>query len=772
MNKSLVIVESPSKAKTINKYLGKNYRVTASVGHIMNLPKSQIGVDFEHGYEPTYEVIPGKEKVISELKHLAKESTEIYIATDPDREGEAIAYDIAQIIKNPNSKIFRVLFNEITQSGIEEGINNPLSIDDRLVSSQQARRVLDRIVGYKVSPFLWKVIYYRLSAGRVQSVALRLICEREEEIRKFVPVEYWSVIGNFKDREKEKVFQAKLVQKNNEVYKFNGDDPRIKNENEADGIINELKSKQFVVSDVIKKEYKKNPYPPFTTSSLQQDASVRLRFAPKKTMMLAQKLYEGIDMGREGPVGLITYMRTDSMRMSESAISEARAFIKEKFGKEYVPSSSRHYAKKGKTVQDAHEAIRPTSVYRSPESVRRYLTGDLYKLYELIWRRFVACQMQSAVYDQISVLIDSKDETNNGKPVNHYSFRTTSSTVRFKGFLAVYGDAFESKEDDEDEFEIPEGIEKGDSLDLQELFKKQHFTSPPSRYTESSLIKQLDSLGIGRPSTYAFIVSTIINRTYVDLNERKLYATELGETVNKLLVKYFPDIFNVKFTALMEEELDKIAEGELKYEKVLDEFYVPFNTDLLNLNKKTKEIKESLQEMTDIKCEKCGAPMMIKWGRNGRFLSCSKYPKCKNAQPLPGEQQEHQEIAEGKVCSKCGAPMVVKSSRFGKFLGCSSYPDCKNIMPITLDIKCPKCGEGEIVERTAKKRRKRFYGCSRYPECDFISNFKPAPVKCENCGNEFMYEKFAKRRGAYMECPKCKHQKLHETAEQEVTMSF
>lgn len=758
MAKSLVIVESPSKAKTINKYLGKNYKVIASVGHIKNLPKSKISVDFENEYELTYETIPGKEKVISEMKELSGGADKIFIATDPDREGEAIAFDIAEEVKEKNSNIYRVLFNEITKKGVDEGINNPLQIDNKLVSSQQARRALDRIVGYKVSPFLWKIIYYGLSAGRVQSVALRLICDREEEIRKFIPTEYWSILADFKDRDKNKVFESKLISQNDTSFKFNGDDPRIKDESQADEMLGDLKTKQFKVSDIIKKEVKRNPYPPFTTSSLQQDASVRLRFAPKKTMMLAQKLYEGIDIGEEGLTGLITYMRTDSTRLSEDAVAEARGYILEKFGKEFLPPSAKVYSKKKENTQDAHEAIRPTSAWRTPESLKKDLTPDLFRLYDLIWKRFVACQMQNSVSDQITLLIDSFSESTNGKNINSYQFRTTDSTIKFKGFLVLYDDVFEEeKEDPEDEYAIPEEIEIGDLLDLKELFKKQHFTNPPPRYTESSLIKQLDNLGIGRPSTYALIVSTIINRTYCDLRERKLYATELGETVNKLLSEHFADVINPTFTAQMEEELDKIAEGELTYRKVLDDFYLPFNLDLEFLNKKSKEIKESLIEHTDIDCDKCGAKMLIKWGRNGRFLSCSKYPKCKNAQPLPGEQQEYQELAEGKFCNLCGKPMVVKSSKYGKFLGCSGYPDCKNIQPITLGIKCPKCKEGEILARKALKSKKTFYGCTRYPDCDFISNSKPRETKCEMCGNSYMLEKYSKKKGEYLECPECKH---------------
>ncbi|MCX7878562.1 MAG: type I DNA topoisomerase [Ignavibacteria bacterium] len=759
----LVIVESPSKAKTINKYLGKTYKVIASVGHIKNLPKSKISIDFDNDYKMTYEIIPGKEKVISELKSHSSSYDKIYIATDPDREGEAIAYDIAEEIKKVNPNIYRVLFNEITKKGIEDGINNPLRINEKLVYSQQARRALDRIVGYKVSPFLWKVIFYGLSAGRVQSVALRLICEREEEIRNFVPTEYWSVLADFRDTEKNKVFESKLISKNNIQFKFNGEDPRIKDEHEANSISDDLKTKSFRVSDIIRKEVRRNPYAPFTTSSMQQDASVRLRFAPKRTMMIAQKLYEGVNID-EGLTGLITYMRTDSTRVSDDAIKETRNYILENYGTEFLPEQPRVFSKKNINAQDAHEAIRPTSVERTPEKIRKYLTDEQFKLYELIWKRFVASQMESSISDQITLLIDSIDDGGNS-----YQFRTTVSNLKFKGFLAVYEDSTEDKEESEEEFPIPEEIEIGDTLDLQEVFTKQHFTSPPPRYTESSLIKQLDNLGIGRPSTYALIVSTIINRTYVELKDRKLYATELGETVNRLLTKYFSDIVNVKFTAEMEEELDKIAEGKLTYKQVLDDFYIPFSKDLDILESKTKEIKQSLTEATDIDCEMCGKKMIIKWGRNGRFLSCTGYPKCKNSKPLPSEEEQHQEIAEGKFCSECGAQMLVKSSKYGKFLGCSRYPECKNIQPITLGIKCPKCSEGEILERKSSKSRKVFYGCTRYPDCDFISNYKPVSQSCEICSNSYMLSKYSKKKGEYLECPSCKHQVILVKESSEVT---
>lgn len=755
----LVIVESPSKAQTINKYLGKEYKVTASVGHIKNLPKSKISIDFDNDYMMTYEVIPGKAKVIEELKNLSSSVDKVYIATDPDREGEAIAYDIAEEIKSVNSNIFRVLFNEITSRGIEEGIKNPQEIDIKLVNSQQARRALDRIVGYKVSPFLWKVIFYGLSAGRVQSVALRLICEREEEIRNFKPSEYWSIIADFKDADKNKIFESKLISRNDVAFKFNGEKPKIMNGDEADEIIKDLKSSVFKISDITRKEARRNPPPPFITSSLQQDASVRLRFAPKKTMMIAQKLYEGIEID-EGLTGLITYMRTDSTRISADSAAEAREYIAKTYGNQFLPESRRIYSRKNQNTQDAHEAIRPTSVFRTPDSIKKYLTAEQYRLYDLIWKRFLASQMASALSDVITLLIDS--EPGDSMTGNKYQFRTTASNIKFSGFLAVYEDFSEEKESNEEEFPIPEDIEIGDMLELQELFKRQHFTSPPPRYTESSLIKQLDILGIGRPSTYALIVSTIINRTYVQLIDRKLHATELGETVNRLLVKYFPDIINVKFTAEMEEELDKIAEGHLTYKKVLDDFYIPFSKDLEYLDSRTKEIKNSLIEPTDINCDKCGKNMIIKWGRNGRFLSCSAYPKCKNAQPLPDEKEQNQEIAEGKFCSECGAQMLVKSSKFGKFLGCSRYPECKNIQPITLGISCPKCSKGEILERRAAKSRKIFYGCTLYPECDFISNDKPVNEVCEVCGNNYMVIKYSKKKGDYMKCPKCKNEKIIE----------
>jgi DNA topoisomerase-1 len=487
-------------------------------------------------------------------------------------------------------------------------------------------------------------------------------------------------------------------------------------------------------------------------------------------MMLAQKLYEGLDIGEEGPVGLITYMRTDSTRLSIDAVREARKYISGNFGSKYLPHTPRVYSRKTSSTQDAHEAIRPTSVFRTPEKLKKYLHPDLLRLYELIWKRFIACQMNPSVSDLLTLLIKSEGNISDGLSDNEYIFRTTATTLKFDGFLTIYRDSSENGlEDTEEEHAIPEDIEVGDPVILENTQKNQHFTQPLPRFTESSLIKQLDALGIGRPSTYAIIVSTIINRTYVNLLDRKLYATELGETVNKLLTSYFPDIFNVKFTAQMEEEFDKIADGKMSYRNVLDDFYMPFNKDLHSINEKIKDIKQALQEKTDIDCDLCGHKMIIKWGRNGRFLSCSNYPKCKNAKPLPGEQEEHEEIAEGKFCSVCGAQMVVKTSRFGMFLGCSRYPECKNIQPITLGIVCPKCKQGEIVERTTQKRKKKFWGCTRYPDCDFISNFKPVDKKCEFCGFTYLLEKSNKKSGIFLECPNCKHKEQIKDINDEIT---
>ncbi len=736
--KALIIVESPAKAKTINKYLGAQYVVEASVGHIKNLPKSKIGVDIEGGFVPQYETIQGKDDVVSRLRDHAARASAVYLATDPDREGEAIAWHIAQEIEPGNKNVFRVLFTEITERGITEAMQHPTKIDEHLVDSQQARRVMDRLVGYKISPFIWKTVFYGLSAGRVQSVAVRMICEREEAIGAFTPLEYWSIIGEFRTQAGE-TFLAKL-------FKVAGDDPRIGDATTAEGYVNDIQKQAFAIADLQKKPVRRNPPGPFITSTLQQDAARRLRFHAKRTMMLAQKLYEGVELGDEGRVGLITYMRTDSTRLSEDAVREVREYIYGNYGKEYLPHEPRLF-KKGKSSQDAHEAIRPTSMRYAPRTVKKYLDEEMFELYELIWNRFVACQMSAAVFEQTTVDVKGGD----------YVFRATDAIPQFRGFLQVYDDVAEEaekQEDDDPESKLPASLKLSDPAHLNDVVPHQHFTKPPARFTESSLVKELEALGIGRPSTYALIVDTIQARKYVEQRERRLFPTELGKAVNRILVEHFPHLFNVKFTAKMEEELDTIASGKQTYRKVLEEFYGPFSDDLEGVTRKSSAIKKSLQETTDVPCELCGKMMIIKWGRNGRFMACSGYPACKNTKPLPEEQEQTKHVA-GIKCELCGGDMVVKGGRFGAFLGCSNYPTCKNTKPISIGVKCPKCKDGDVIERKTKRKRV-FYGCSRYPDCDFASWDKPVAQACETCGNPYMVVKYTQSRGEYLACPSCK----------------
>jgi DNA topoisomerase-1 len=768
MGKSLLIVESPAKAKTINKYLGKDFIVQASVGHIKNLPKSKIGVDVEAGYTPTFETIKGKEEVIEKLRDAASQSKEVFIATDPDREGEAIAADIAEEIAEKNKNIYRVLFHEITERGVMDAMKHPQKINDDLVASQRARRVMDRIVGYKVSPFVWKTMFYGLSAGRVQSVALRLISERETQIRSFLPTEYWSIIGEFQTARNES-FYAKLFKikgkelivpsKENleEIQQKKTEDKVTYLASEADATrhIEEMRKHAFSVADLQKRESKRNPLPPFITSTLQQEASRKLRFSASRTMTLAQKLYEGQEIGSDGLVGLITYMRTDSTRLSDDAVALSREYILNNYGKEYVPKHPNVYKKK-KTSQDAHEAIRPTSIKYSPSYVKKYLDKDLFRLYELIWNRFIACQMESAIMETTTVLVEGGE----------YLFKATSSRYTFRGFLQVYDETVERETAGEEEDpevvdeKLPASLAPGQSLNILSVVHHRHETSPPPRYTESSLVKTLEALGIGRPSTYAMIVGTIIDRKYVEQRERKLYALDLGMEVNKLLTKNFPHIFNVRFTAKMEEELDTIASGKTDYKSVLDDFFIPFSESLEKASKHASAIKKSMQEVTDEKCELCGKQMIIKWGRNGRFMACSGYPACKNTKPLPEDQEKHQHLA-GMKCDLCGGDMLVRSSKFGTFLGCSNYPECKNTKPISMGIKCPKCKDGDLIERKTKRKR-TFYGCSRYPECDFASWDKPSGTPCETCGAPFMVIKYSQKRGEYLKCPSCKSEVVKE----------
>lgn len=698
MGNSLVIVESPAKAKTINKYLGKDFIVMASVGHIKDLPKSKLGVEVEHGFEPVYENIKGKAKIISELKKAGAKAERIYLAPDPDREGEAIAWHIADEVDSGRKKTFRVLFNEITEKAVKEAIGRPMELDRNKYDAQQARRILDRLVGYQVSPLLWEKVRRGLSAGRVQSVAVRLICEREREISAFVPVEYWSITAELSGSSAAP-FKARLVKKGEKKLELN-------NQTQAQDAVSALHGAEFRVSAVETKLVKRNPSPPFTTSKLQQDGARKLGYTAKKTMMLAQQLYEGVELGPEGAQGLISYMRTDSVRLSSEAVVSARAYISERFGPEYLPSKPNVYKSKKKT-QDAHEAIRPTSMANAPESVKGYLSKDQFRLYELIWNRFVSCQMAQAELDQTRADITAKD----------FLFAATGTTVKFPGFMAVY---MESSDVEEEKEEKLPALAKGELLKLIGLTPEQHFTQPKPRFTEASLVKELEENGIGRPSTYAAIISTVQDRGYVVKDKTQLKPTELGFLVIDLLVKSFPDILNVEFTAHMEGELDKIEDGQLKWQKAMQEFYAPFSESLVRAKKDMKNIKAE-ETPTDITCEKCGKQLVIKWGRNGKFLACTGYPECKNTKDFTTDQTGKvvplaREEATDSKCPKCGAGMLVKSGRFGRFIACSKYPDCKTTLPFSTGVNCPEegCG-GMLIERRSK--RGIFYGCSNYPKC-------------------------------------------------------
>lgn len=739
MTNSFIIVESPAKVRTIKKYLGDDYVIKASIGHIRDLPTNKLGIDLKNDFSPEYITIRGKGKIVKELKKYASRSKEIIIATDPDREGEAIAFHIAKVIGRDINTVKRVLFNEITEKGIKEGISNPQLIDMKKVNAQQARRVVDRLVGYQVSPILWRIVARGLSAGRVQSVALRMICEREEQILNFVPQEYWTISVLLKGGVTEP-FTSELI-------KIDGKKVKIDDRKEADAIAADLKKQIYRVKSVSEKDIKRHPLPPYTTSTMQQDASRRLGFSPNKTMRIAQELYEGVDIGHGEITGLITYMRTDSNRISEAAITETRNFISQYYGDPYLPETSRHYRSK-KGAQDAHEAVRPSKVYLKPREIKENLSSDQYKLYDLIWRRFLACQMKSAVYHQTSIDISAGER---------YLFRTVGSTLKFEGFLRVYGDI--KRESEEDKRYIPNNLKGGEQLILLKITPEQHFTKPPSRFTESTLVKELDERGIGRPSTYSTIINTLYLRKYVDKIKRFLHPTELGKVVNKILISAFPDIFNISFTAHMEEELDKIESGSDLWVNVVRAFYKPFSDSLNQFQAKRKEIKESIEVETRESCEKCGRPMIIKWGKNGKFLSCSGFPECKNAKPFVGEEK-NEEPDTGQVCKLCGSKMVLKSGRYGEFMACSKYPECRFTTPVTTGVKCPIPGcEGEVIKKKTKKKR-FFYGCSNYPSCSFASWYKPVDVSCVGCGNTYLVEKWDKNRGIFYKCPSCKEEYL------------
>ncbi len=734
MPKSLVIVESVAKTKTINRILGKDFVVKASVGHVKDLPKNRLGVDIANNFEPEYITIRGKGKILQELRKLARNSEQVYIATDPDREGEAIAYHLANELKEKNGNVHRVLFNEITKSAVIRAIEHPTKVKIEKVNAQKARRVLDRLVGYKVSPILWKTIYRGLSAGRVQSVALRLICEREEAIESFVPDEYWTIQAELQG-EKTKPFFSELL-------KIQGKKAKISDQKSAEAHLTKIKQQAFVVRKITKKTVKRQPSPPFTTSTLQQEAARRYGFTSARIMRIAQQLYEGVELGKEGSVGLITYMRTDSTRIAEEALEAVRTYIGVNYGSAYLPDKARRFRTK-KNAQDAHEAIRPTAMSREPKKIARYLSPEQLKLYELIWNRFVASQMAPALLDQTTIDIEAGE----------YLFRTTGSVIQFRGFLQVYEESKEFVEEEEKKAHyVPKEIREGEGLTLLAVTPTQHFTKPPARYSESTLIKELDNLGIGRPSTYAVIISTLLNRKYVEKKERRLFPTELGQTVNKILVRYFAQIFDVNFTATMEGKLDLIENGKRDVIEVLREFYDSFEKALQEIDRKKDQIKTSLQEETGEVCPECGRPLVVKWGRHGKFLACSGYPECKYTRPLKEEEVQ----TTDETCPVCGAPLVVKTGRYGKFLACSNYPNCKFTKPISLGIPCPREGcDGEIVERRTKRGR-IFYGCSKYPKCDFATWHKPVVQTCPNCGNSYLEEHRTKAKGIFLKCPNCK----------------
>jgi DNA topoisomerase I len=806
MAKSLVIVESPTKAKTIGKYLGKQFIVKASLGHVKDLPKKDLAVDVERDFTPKYEVIEGKKKLIAELKQAAKGVESVYLAADPDREGEAICWHLKEELepkKAGKPAIFRVMFNEITANAVKKAFDKPLSVNVNLVEAQQARRILDRLVGYKISPLLWEKVRRGLSAGRVQTVALRLIVEREREIRAFEKQEYWTIDVAL-NAKKPPVLTARLNKRitDQPAAPAAGETPQIANEAAAQAIVDDLEGASYIVRAVTTREKRRNPVPPFITSTLQQESSRKLRFSVKRTMMLAQGLYEGKELGKEGAVGLITYMRTDSTRVSEDALAEVRGFVSDRYGRPYLPDSANVYKTK-KDAQDAHEAIRPSSVLRTPESLEKYLAEDELKLYRLIWMRFIASQMMPALFDQTTIDIAAA-----GKSKTQYQFRATGSVLKFDGFLKVYEEGKDQKdEDDEDlKHKLP-AVSEGETLRFKEIHPEQHFTEPPPRYNEATLVKKLEADGVGRPSTYASILSTIQDREYVKKEAGKFVPTELGMVVTDLLLESFNDLFEVSYTARMEEELDEIEEGKLQWRDAMAEFYGRFQKDLAHAERNMTDIKR-MEKPTDLVCEKCGKPMVIKWGKHGSFIACTGYPECTNTRELTVDlpdvdKADLTEQDETEYCENCGRPMVLKKGRFGQFFACSGYPDCKTTKQIggeqrkdvaleekcpqcgnhlvqkfgrygefvacsnyptckyvkqkTIGVPCPNCSEGEVVERRSKRGR-TFYGCNRYPDCDFVAWGKPIPEKCPECGSSYLVEKWLKA-GPVAQCPnpECKY---------------
>jgi DNA topoisomerase-1 len=771
MAKNLVIVESPAKAKTIGKYLGRDYQVKASVGHIMDLPKSKLGVDVENGFTAEYHVIPGKSKIVDELRKAAKDKEHIYLASDPDREGEAIAWHIAEKIDKKGKKLHRLLLNEITKKAVQEAIKNPVDLSRERYEAQIARRVLDRLVGYQISPLLWKKVRRGLSAGRVQSVAVRILTEREREIQAFISEEYWSIVATLHGQIPPQ-FEARLTKVGDK--RLDNKTFRISNETEAKEILTHVEGATWTVAKVEKRDRRRNPAPPFITSRLQQEASRKLGYSPARTMGIAQRLYMGIDLGDEGAVGLITYMRTDSPRIAPEMMTAARSYIGATYGEQYVPEKPNVY-RSSKSAQEAHEAIRPTSLEYAPERVAPYLSREELNLYTLIWNRFMASQMAPAVFEQTSADIAA----------NQCTFRATGQVMRFDGFLRVYMEGRDDKttdDDDDDEKQLPP-LNEGDILRLLQITPNQHFTQPPPRFTQATLIKELEEKSIGRPSTYASIMDTILGKEYVQEDEqRRLRPTQLGMLITDLLVGSFPDILNVEFTAGMEGVLDQIEDGQEDWQKAIARFYQPFSADLERAEKEMPDIKGS-GEPTGLACDVCGdGEMMIKWGRNGEFLACSKYPECKSTRNFVRDDQgkiialEKEQILTDETCEKCGKPMQVRFGRYGKFLGCSGYPECTNIRKMgkpatSLGVTCPDCNEGDIQQKWSR-RGKMFYSCSRYPKCTFALWDRPIAEPCPRCQAPFIVEKTTKRAGTTRRCirEECDYQESTNGAEAEADL--
>ena len=764
MASSLVVVESPTKVKTIKKFLGKDFNVVASMGHIKDLPKSSLGIDLEKDFEPTYNNIDAKKKTIDELKKAAKTAENIYLAPDPDREGEAIAWHIADVIgTKKNKNIYRVLFNDLTKNTVLEAISHPLPLDYDKYEAQQTRRILDRLVGYQISPVLWDKVKRGLSAGRVQSVAVRMICEREDEINKFVPEEYWNLTAQFEGANPPP-FEAKLI-------KVHGKKAKVSTGEEAQKLASEIKKASFVVEKLEKKELRRAALPPFTTSKLQQEASRALRFSAKKTMSVAQKLYEGIDLGKEGSVGLITYMRTDSYRIAAEAVTAVRNYISENYSSDYLPHKP-HVYKNAQKTQDAHEAIRPSTMTNKPQDIKEYLTPDQFKLYQLIWNRFVASQMNPAILDQTTIDIAGADCT----------FRAQGQILKFPGFTIVYTESKEEKEDENGVDKLLPEVKEQEKLKLVNLDTQQKFTQPPPRYSEASLVRALEENGIGRPSTYAAIITTIQDREYVRLEKARFHLTELGKIVTELLVQSFPTVLDLAFTADMETKLDAIENGENKRVKTLQDFYQLFSKELDKAKDEMRNVKRE-ETPTDLVCEKCQSPMVIKWGKNGRFLACSNYPTCKNTMNFTQNEEgkiQHVEAQTTEIkCNKCGKPMMVKDGRFGQFLACSGYPECKNTLNATTnengevvpqeaqatDTVCELCGKPMAVKRG---RYGQFLGCSGYPECKNIKKMgkggqaatqepELSNIACDQCGKPMAFKRG--RYGKFLGCtgyPECK----------------